>query len=209
MHAILVVDISRCYETIPLSGPDNLLDALSFIITIAFKQARLLHPKANTLLWVRTDSNGSPACAKWATKKPQHGCWSEFSASRLPSLHKWLMQNCFVTLGDRMWQQCTGISMGFSCSFIWCNMYFLSYEIKVIQRLTRLKRNDLMSKFQYVYHYIDDLCLLNVQNPREFLDPHQIRTENNPYWIYPLNVLAWGVDSMGGLYITCDQGVFF
>jgi hypothetical protein len=46
-----------------------------------------------------------------------------------------------------------------------------------------------MTKFQYTFRYIDDLCLFNVSNPRDFLSPDQSRNEDNPYWIYPLNVL--------------------
>jgi hypothetical protein len=32
---IFVVDISRCYEIIPLKGPNNLLDALTYITNLA------------------------------------------------------------------------------------------------------------------------------------------------------------------------------
>jgi hypothetical protein len=46
-----------------------------------------------------------------------------------------------------------------------------------------------MTKFQYTFRYIDDLCLFNVSNPRDFLSPDQSRNEDNPYWIYPFNVL--------------------
>ena len=67
MHDIYVADISHCYETIPLSGIDNLLQAISFIVTIAYKQASLLHSRAQTNLWVHLAPNGSPAFAKWAT----------------------------------------------------------------------------------------------------------------------------------------------
>ena len=169
MHDVYVADISRCFETIPLTGPDNLLDAITFITTTVFKQAALLHPKARTSIWVRTDQSGTPARAVWATRKPQSGCWFELSASRLLQLHSWLMSNCFITLGDRVWRQCTGIPMGFSCSPIWCNMYLISYESKFIQRLAKLGRVDLMSKFQHAFRYIDDLCLFNVDNLREFL----------------------------------------
>jgi hypothetical protein len=207
MHDIFVADISRCYETSPLSGPDNLNDAISFIIAIAFKQANLLHPKAHTQLWVRIDNNGSPACTKWATRRPQYGCWSEFPASHLLSLHDWLMKNCFLTLGDRIWQQQSGIPMGFSYSPIWCNMYLLSYEIKFIQRLARLGHTDLMAKFQYAFRYIDDLCLFNVLNPKEFLDPNQARTENNPYWIYPLNVLEIKEETSSFAHSNPQRGI--
>jgi hypothetical protein len=46
-----------------------------------------------------------------------------------------------------------------------------------------------MAKFQHAYRYIDDVCLFSIQNPRDFLSPIQSRTEENPFWIYPLNVL--------------------
>ena len=99
------------------------------------------------------------------------------------------MLNRYVILGDRIWRQCTGIPMGFSCSPVWCNMYLMSYEIKFIQRLATLGRRDLLSKFQTPFRYIDDLCLINVQNPKAFLSPEQPRQDDNPYWIYPLYIL--------------------
>jgi hypothetical protein len=140
-------------------------------------------------LWVRIGPDGSPATARWNTHSPRYGTWCEFSQHKLLSFHEWLMKNCYLTLGDRVWQQCTRIPMGFSYSPIWCNMYLLSYEIQFIQRLAKLGRNDLLSKFKYAFRYIDDLCFINVHNPREFLSPDQPRTMDNPFWIYPLNVL--------------------
>jgi hypothetical protein len=132
MSDIFVADISRCYETIPLHGPDNLLDAVKFISTIAFKQAALSHPRAHTSLWVRVSQQGVPATAKWSTNCPWQGNWFEIPLERLILLHTWLANNCYITLGDRVWQQKTGIPMGFSYSPIWCNMYLLSYETKFI-----------------------------------------------------------------------------
>jgi hypothetical protein len=207
MHDIFVADISRCYETIPLEGNDNLFQAISFIVSIAFKQAALLHPKAPTTMWVRIASDGSPASAKWTTRKPQYGFWFELPAIRLLNLHQWLMKNCYLTLGDRVWLQCTGIPMGFSCSPIWCNMYLLSYEIKFIQRLAKLGRIDLLAKFKHAFRYIDDLCLFNVQNPRDFLSPNQLRTDDNPFWIYPLNVLEIKEETTSFSQSTPDKGI--
>jgi hypothetical protein len=71
--------------------------------------------------------------------------------------------------------------MGFLCSPIWCNMYLLSYETMFIQRLASLECTDLMAKYQYTFCYIDDLCLFNVVNPRDFHSPDQPRTKENPY----------------------------
>jgi len=107
----------------------------------------------------------------------------------LLELHKWLMNNYMVTLGDKDWQQTIGIPMGFGCSPLWCNIYLVSYEVKFIQRLATLGRTDLMAKFKHAFRYIDDICWLNVQNPTEFLNPDQPRTIDNPFWIYPLHVL--------------------
>jgi hypothetical protein len=132
MSDIFFADISRCYETIPLHGPDNLLDAIKFISTITFKQGALSHPRAHTSLWVRVSQQGVPAIAKWSTNCPRQGNWFEIPLERLILLHTWLANNCYITLGDRVWQQKTGIPMGFSCSSIWCNMYLLSYGTKFI-----------------------------------------------------------------------------
>ena len=40
---IFVADITRCYESIPLQGEDNLLDAIQFIVNKAFRQQKKLH----------------------------------------------------------------------------------------------------------------------------------------------------------------------
>lgn len=189
MSDVFVADITRCYESIPLQGSDNLLDAITFVTNTAFKYAGLQHPKANTQLWIRNDTEATPTTAKWATRAPSHGSWYAMPARRLLHLHAWLMTNCYVVLGDRVWLQTSGIPMGFSCSPVWCNMYLLAYEVKFMQRLARLGRKDLLAKFQSAYRYIDDLCLINVGNPRDFLSPEQPRTLSNPYWIYPLSVL--------------------
>jgi len=67
-----------------------------------------------------------------------------------------------------------------------------------IQRLAQLGRPDLLDKFRSAFRYIDDLCWLHVGNPQEFLSPTNKRTLDNPYWIYPLNVLE----------IKCEVGKY-
>jgi hypothetical protein len=140
IHDILVADITRCYESIPLNGPDNLLQAISFITKIAFKQASTMHPRVVTKLWIRIDTKGVLAVAKWTSSQPSAANWFSIDCPCLLQLHEWLMSHCFVSLGDRVWRQCIGIPMGFSCSPVWCSMYLLSYEIQFIQRLAKLGR---------------------------------------------------------------------
>lgn len=100
------------------------------------------------------------------------------------------MTHCYVQLGDRVWQQIMDIPIGFSCSPQWCNLYFISYKIKFLQRLARLQQHHFLPLFEYTYRYIDDFCTLN--NPRiaNFLDPQQPRLPMNPFWIYPLDIVS-------------------
>jgi uncharacterized protein YuzB (UPF0349 family) len=184
IHDVFVADITRCYESIPLQGNDNLLDAIAFIIRLGYKQAKVHHPRAEPMIWIRVGSDGTATKATWSTSCPSYGNCFSISAGRLIELHRWLMMNCHVNLGDRVWKQTLGIPMGFSCSPLWCNTYLLCYEIRFMQRLAKLNRTDLMSKFQSAFRYIDDLCWINTQNPMEFLSPTQ-----NPFWVYPLDVL--------------------
>lgn len=79
--------------------------------------------------------------------------------------------------------------MGFSCSPLWCNLYLHAYEINFIRRLARLNRYDLLCLFQHTYRYMDDLCCINNLDMRSFLDKEQQRIPDNPFWIYPLNLL--------------------
>lgn len=72
---------------------------------------------------------------------------------------------------------------------VWYNIYLLAYEIRFIQSLARLGCVDIMAKFQTPFCYIDNLFLINVGNPKNFLDPNQPQVNDNPYWIYPLNIL--------------------
>jgi len=186
---IFVADITRCYEAIPLHGPDNLIDAVSHIIKIGFKQAKIPHPRSVPMIWIKVDAEGKASKAIWSSTCPNYGSWFSLTQERLIELHLWLMTNCYVALGDRVWIQKAGIPMGFSCSPLWCNTYLLYYEITFMQRLARLGRVDLLKKFQSAFRFIDDLCWINAGTPMEFLAPEQERVQTNPFWIYPLNVL--------------------
>jgi len=100
-----------------------------------------------------------------------------------------------------------GIPMGFSCSPVWCNMYLLAYEIRFIQRVAKLGRRDILSQFQTAYRYIDDLCLINVGNPRAFLSLEQPRIESNPFWIYPLDILTIKEETAQFSSIDPERGI--
>ena len=190
VHDIFVADIAHCYEAIPLEGNDNLMDAISKLISFAYQQNRNDHPRSKQNLWVRFDEQKMSATStRWASHSPNKGLWVELTEDRLVRLNQWLSSNCFVTLGNRVWQQISGIPMGFSCSPLWCNMYFLYYETCFIARLAALGRSDLMRRFRHSFRYIDDLCILNNGDILQFLDPNSERVASNPFWIYPLGIV--------------------
>lgn len=80
--------------------------------------------------------------------------------------------------------------MGFSCSSQWCNLYFVTYEIRFIQMLARLQQHHLLQLFKSFYRYIDNLCILNKLCISQFLDPAAPRVHINPFWIYPLHIVS-------------------
>ena len=189
IHNIYVADITRCFESIPVIGHDTLFEAIEFITSLGLSNMKRKFPNSEQFLWIKTNTKGITLKAIWASSTPKHGNWIQIPITQFLMLHKWLTTNCFVRLGDRIWKQILGIPMGFSCSPLWCNLYLLSYEIKFIQRLAKLGRADLMNRFQFAFRYIDDLCWLNVGDAGLFLDPEQPRTPDNPYWIYPLDII--------------------
>ena len=189
INNIYVADITRCFESIPISGNDTLYDAMEFITNIGMTNMRHKHPRSQQLLWIRINDKGVTTKAIWTSTCPKYGEWFPLPVTRFLQIHKWLTTNCYVRLGDRVWKQILGIPMGFSCSPLWCNLYLVSYEIKFIQRLARLGKTEIMSKFKYAFRYIDDLCWLNVGEADVFLNPTQTRHKDNPYWIYPLDII--------------------
>ncbi len=52
---IFVVDITQCYENIPIHGEDNLGEAINFFIDKACSQYYKQHYKSKHLLWIKID----------------------------------------------------------------------------------------------------------------------------------------------------------
>jgi hypothetical protein len=55
--------------------------------------------------------------------------------------------------------------MGFVCSPLACNIYFLFYQCQFIMKLAKLSRIDIMGNFKFVARYMDDICWINVGDP--------------------------------------------
>ena len=53
INNIYVADITKCFESIHVSGKDTMYDAMEFITQIGVSNMRRKHPKSEHLLWVR------------------------------------------------------------------------------------------------------------------------------------------------------------
>ncbi|EFJ25637.1 hypothetical protein SELMODRAFT_413840 [Selaginella moellendorffii] len=54
----------------------------------------------------------------------------------------------------------------------------------------QLGRYNLLRLFKHTFRYMDDLVSMNNPMIFRFLDPDQVESEGNPFWIYPLRFLA-------------------
>jgi len=94
-NCISTFDFSTLYTKIP---HDKLLDVLNSIIDVCFAGGN-----CNLLSVTRSG-------ARWVIKESKHGI--TFSKDLLKDAVKYLMNNCFFTLGERIFRQNIGIPMG-------------------------------------------------------------------------------------------------
>jgi len=108
MFDIYVADITKCFESIMLTGPDNFLDVVTFIVKTSFREAAWAHPRliSNYGLKLIATMQHPPLIGVLHNHNMVYG-------SRCPwillGIHAWLMTKCMVTLGDQVWHQTKGI----------------------------------------------------------------------------------------------------
>ncbi|EFJ09726.1 hypothetical protein SELMODRAFT_427748 [Selaginella moellendorffii] len=178
-------DITKCYEAIPLEGDQGLTTAMTNLVNLAFAHQNHLHKD----LFLIQKKNGELE-AEWKPLRHSSVKATRMDPTKVIELNHFIIRNTYVRLGDRVWRQVRGIPMGFSCSPLWCNLYLFYFEYNFITRLARLGRYDLLRLFEHTFRYMDDLVSMNNPMILRFLDPDQVESEGNPFWIYPLRFLA-------------------
>ena len=76
-------------------------------------------------------------------------------------LLKWLIDNIFVTFGDKIFRQRIGIPMGTDCAPFLANLFLFSYEYEWIDKMRKDKKFHILKYFKGCSRYIDDLSLVN------------------------------------------------
>ena len=97
--------------------------------------------------------------ARW-TNSPKENTQA-LDCKKIIRLLNWLIDNIYVTFGDKMFRQKIGIPMGTDCAPFFANLFLYSYEYDWIEKQRILKNYSLLNAFKHSCRYIDDLLLAN------------------------------------------------
>jgi hypothetical protein len=97
--------------------------------------------------------------AKW-TDSPKKATFA-LDCEKVIFLLNWLIDNIYVTFGDKVFRQKIGIPMGTDCAPFLANLFLYSYEYKWIDEQRVLKNYSTLNAFKNCCRYIDDLLMAN------------------------------------------------
>ena len=83
-----------------------------------------------------------------------------YSESQLIEMVNYLINNCYVTCGDKLFRQKIGIPMGTDCAPFLANLFLFSYENEWMMKTAKIDRK-LAKSFNDSVRYIDDLLTIN------------------------------------------------
>ena len=139
-------DFSTLYTSIPHA---SLKHALTTLIREAYRV------RDNTFLVV--DSRGN---AYWLDIPSRAFSKRSITEDKLVKYVEYLVDNIYVSIGNRVYRQCVGIPMGTDCAPLLANLFLFYYEYKYMKNLMK---NEIWvaRKFNNTMRYIDDLLTLN------------------------------------------------
>jgi hypothetical protein len=153
-RTISTFDFSTLYTKIP---HEDLKETMSKFVKSCYKGSK------NKYLSLRKKSLGNKnAKVYWTKQLPKKKSDKEYyvSCETLISHINKLIDNIYVTFGDKVFQQIIGIPMGTDCAPLLANIYLHMYEFEFMIQLQKenIKR---AHKFCYTMRYIDDLATVN------------------------------------------------
>jgi hypothetical protein len=134
----------HCILTFPTN---NLKNRLSQVIKSAFESS-----KKSFISVYKND-------ARW-TNSPNKKTLA-LDCKKVIRLLNWLIDNIYVTFGDKVFRQKIGIPMGTDCAPFLANLFLYSYEYEWIDKQVKLKNYSMITAFKHCCRYIDDLLLAN------------------------------------------------
>ena len=136
-------DFSTLYTKIP---HQKLIEVLNELIDFCFKGG------SHKMLSV------SNSGARWVSRGNKNSVI--FDKASVKDSLKYLMNNCFFTLGNKVFRQVIGIPMGSDPAPFMANLFLYFYENKWVRTLKKTDLNK-ARKFRYTFRFIDDLITIN------------------------------------------------
>lgn len=141
---IRTYDFSTLYTSIPHK---QLRKELRWVIREAFKSSKYAYISV-----YKTN-------ASW-TNKPGKNT-THLDCNKVIRLMNWLLDNIYVTFGDKLFRQVVGIPMGTDCAPFLANLFLYSYEYRWIAKQKELKNWHVLNNFRCCSRFIDDLLMIN------------------------------------------------
>ena len=141
---MVTYDFSTLYTSIPHK---KLKQEMSWVINKAFSGM-------NKKLIRFTKSS-----AYWSNKKEEK--IFSVDCKTLIRMVDWLIDNTFVVVGDKVFQQKIGIPMGTDCAPFLANLFLFAYEFKWMYKMLKDRKFEILNHFRHCCRYIDDLLGVN------------------------------------------------
>ena len=139
-------DFSTLYTSIPHT---SLKEALTSLIKEAYK--------VRDNIFLVADTKGT---AFWTDVPSRAASKHNITEEKLIKLVEYLIDNIYVSIGNRVYRQCVGIPMGTDCAPLLANLFLFYYEYRYMKNL--IKNNIILAKkTNNTMRYIDDLLTLN------------------------------------------------
>ena len=144
VSSLRTYDFSTLYTNIPHK---QLKKRLSQVIKSAFESSNKSHISVykNDARWTNSQNEKTLA----------------LECKDIIRLLNWLIDNIYVTFGDKVFRQQIGIPMGTDCAPFLANLFLYSYEYEWIDKQVKLKNYSMITAFKHCCRYIDDLLLAN------------------------------------------------
>jgi len=84
-----------------------------------------------------------------------------------------LIENIFIEVGGRIFQQTVGIPMGTNCAPLLADVFLYWYEAECVQK------KKLAQSFNYTFRYIDDVLSLNKKKFLHLIHPVELAWQPN------------------------------
>ena len=183
-------DFSTLYTSIPHAALKEALESL-------IQEAYIVRDSE----YIVADTNGN---AYWSDIPSTSSTKYSINEEMLIAYVEYLIDNIYVSIGNRVYRQCIGIPMGTDCAPLVANLFLFYYEYKYMRNL--IKTNLIRAKrFCNTMRYIDDLLTLNntlFHSAIEDIYPVQLKLKKTSESSTTLSYLDIQITIVNGKYST-------